>query len=170
MKTLSIRQPYASLICRGIKKVENRSWETKYRGKLLIHASGKPLAWPELSYFTRHFLKDYQKYYGSTSKGMPFYYSAYMTWIKELYHFYHLGNETSYIPPLDKIKKAAKIYGYAMSTQTIIGETELVDIIRNSKDVFAEPGCFHWVLENPVLYDKPIMDVMGKLQLWEYKI
>lgn len=39
MKALSIRQPWASLICRGTKDVENRTWKTKYRGKLLIHAS-----------------------------------------------------------------------------------------------------------------------------------
>lgn len=41
MKTLSVQQPWASLICSGIKDVENRSWATNYRGKLLIHASGK---------------------------------------------------------------------------------------------------------------------------------
>lgn len=39
MKTLSIRQPWASLICAGIKDVENRTWKTNYRGKLLIHSS-----------------------------------------------------------------------------------------------------------------------------------
>lgn len=39
MKCISIRQPWASLICAGIKNVENRSWQTKYRGKILIHAS-----------------------------------------------------------------------------------------------------------------------------------
>lgn len=39
MKTLSIRQPWASIICAGIKDVENRTWKTNYRGKLLIHSS-----------------------------------------------------------------------------------------------------------------------------------
>lgn len=39
MKTLSIRQPWADLIIRGIKDVENRTWTTTYRGPLLIHAS-----------------------------------------------------------------------------------------------------------------------------------
>ncbi len=41
MKTLSIQQPWASIIIAGIKDVENRTWDTKYRGKLLIHASSK---------------------------------------------------------------------------------------------------------------------------------
>ena len=39
MKVLSIRQPWASLIVYGYKKYEFRSWQTHYRGELLIHAS-----------------------------------------------------------------------------------------------------------------------------------
>lgn len=39
MKCISIRQPWAWLILHGQKDVENRSWNTKYRGPLLIHAS-----------------------------------------------------------------------------------------------------------------------------------
>ncbi|MDB6024022.1 MAG: hypothetical protein JWM68_245 [Verrucomicrobiales bacterium] len=38
MKTLSIRQPWASLIVAGLKDIENRTWETRFRGPLLIHA------------------------------------------------------------------------------------------------------------------------------------
>lgn len=39
MKILSIRQPWAYLITRGPKDIENRNWPTKYRGPVLIHAS-----------------------------------------------------------------------------------------------------------------------------------
>lgn len=42
MKTLSVRQPWATYIAEGLKKLEIRSWQTKYRGPLLISASGKP--------------------------------------------------------------------------------------------------------------------------------
>ena len=38
MKALTIKQPYASLIVNGYKEYEFRTWETNYRGKLLIHA------------------------------------------------------------------------------------------------------------------------------------
>ncbi len=38
MKALTICQPYAHLIVRGEKRVENRDWPTRYRGPLLIHA------------------------------------------------------------------------------------------------------------------------------------
>lgn len=38
MKAITIRQPWAELIVRGEKDVENRSWRTRHRGPLLIHA------------------------------------------------------------------------------------------------------------------------------------
>lgn len=44
MKALTICQPYAELIARGDKPIENRTWPTSYRGPLLIHA-GKSKAW-----------------------------------------------------------------------------------------------------------------------------
>src|SRR5215212_7218280 len=39
MKVLSLLQPWASLVVMGLKKIETRSWQTSYRGELLIHAS-----------------------------------------------------------------------------------------------------------------------------------
>ena len=44
MKALTICQPYAELIARGEKPIENRTWPTSYRGLLFIHA-GKSLDW-----------------------------------------------------------------------------------------------------------------------------
>jgi len=41
MKTLSIQQPYASLVINGDKEYETRSWSTNYRGPLAIHAGKK---------------------------------------------------------------------------------------------------------------------------------
>lgn len=39
MKALSIRQPWAWLIANGHKDIENRSWPTRFRGPVLVHAS-----------------------------------------------------------------------------------------------------------------------------------
>lgn len=44
MKALTICQPYPTLILRGDKRVENRTWATNYRGQLYLHA-GKSRAW-----------------------------------------------------------------------------------------------------------------------------
>ena len=51
MKTLSVKQPWASLIVHGYKDIENRKWKTSYRGRILIHASAKPVfgCWDALS-------------------------------------------------------------------------------------------------------------------------
>lgn len=38
MKALTLHQPWASLIALGVKTIETRSWSTKYRGPLAIHA------------------------------------------------------------------------------------------------------------------------------------
>ncbi len=41
MKCLSIRQPWAELICTGVKDIENRSRGIVYRGWVLVHAGLK---------------------------------------------------------------------------------------------------------------------------------
>ena len=39
MKALSIRQPWAWAIINAGKRIENRSWNCRYRGPILLHAS-----------------------------------------------------------------------------------------------------------------------------------
>ena len=38
MKVITIKQPWATLIAEGYKEYEFRTWRTKYRGEILIHA------------------------------------------------------------------------------------------------------------------------------------
>jgi ASCH domain len=38
MKALSVRQPWSWLIVQGFKDIENRTWQTNFRGTVLIHA------------------------------------------------------------------------------------------------------------------------------------
>jgi activating signal cointegrator 1 len=47
VKAITICQPFAHLILRGKKRVENRTWFTGYRGPLYIHA-GKSRDWLSL--------------------------------------------------------------------------------------------------------------------------
>jgi hypothetical protein len=39
MKALTLTQPWATLVAIGAKRIETRSWSTKYRGPLAIHAA-----------------------------------------------------------------------------------------------------------------------------------
>jgi hypothetical protein len=57
---LSIRQPYAWLIVRGIKPVENRTWRTNFRGRVLIHAG--------VTYPKREYADDFDCY---AAQGYP---------------------------------------------------------------------------------------------------
>jgi hypothetical protein len=40
VKALSIKREYAEAIMRGTKRIEYRTWKTKFRGLLVVHASG----------------------------------------------------------------------------------------------------------------------------------
>ncbi len=39
MKAISIRQPWAWMILHAGKDIENRSWPTRFRGRVLVHAA-----------------------------------------------------------------------------------------------------------------------------------
>lgn len=57
MKVLTIRQPWATLIMQKDKRFEFRSWQTKYRGDLLIHA-GKGIDREAMKRLTKYIPKD----------------------------------------------------------------------------------------------------------------
>ena len=56
MKALTLWQPWASLVAFEEKKIETRTWATKYRGPLAIHAAAKmPPGWLGASRFEGNF-------------------------------------------------------------------------------------------------------------------
>ncbi len=57
MKVITIKQPWATLIAKGYKEYEFRTWKTKYRGEILIHA-GKGIDKKALERF-KHLNLDY---------------------------------------------------------------------------------------------------------------
>jgi len=140
MKALSIKQPWASLITQGIKDIENRNWKTNFRGRIYIHASAKSAG--EFLYLLSN------KQLHNVVCDLPNYYS--------------FEEELNY--------------------SAIIGEVDIVDCVINHPSVWAEKtyyiesesGIFsdepiyNWVLANPVMYDKPILNVKGKLSFWNF--
>jgi len=119
MKTLSIKDPWAWLICSNIKDVENRSWKTNYRGRIYVHVPAKP---------------DIRYYY-----ALPHLYDKYEIMIP---------NSRKY--------------------SAIIGEVTIIDCIKDSDSIWAQDKCWHWLLKDAVGYDEPILNIKGKLGLWEY--
>lgn len=43
MRILTLKEPFATLICNKVKTIETRSWRTNYRGEIYIHAGIKKL-------------------------------------------------------------------------------------------------------------------------------
>lgn len=154
MKAVSVKQPWAQLICLGIKPIENRTWPTKFRGRVHIHASGKPVPFNGMDNgmrFTQDQLRDVFKLCPVKDGRYPDIMSKYLN-------------------------------------GAIIGEVDIVDCVLNHKSIWAEKSdepinfnslpfgeeddkprlIWNWVLENPILYDKPIENVKGKLSFWEF--
>lgn len=55
----------------------------------------------------------------------------------------------------------------------IIGSVIITDCVINHPSIWAEKAegqkpIYNWVLSDPVLYEKPIINVKGKLSLWEF--
>ena len=45
MRALSLTEPWATLVAIEAKRIETRSWQTGYRGELLIHAAKNYPGW-----------------------------------------------------------------------------------------------------------------------------
>lgn len=132
MKTLSIQQPWASLVCAGIKDVENRTWKAaKVPGRILIHASSKKVP--------KTFLNNISEEMESI-----------------------INNEIGFgnLAPLNELPTSA-IIGYVTVTGFEEGEVD---------SVWADnyPDVVKWKLEDAWLFDKPILNVKGKLNLFDY--
>jgi hypothetical protein len=69
MKVLSLLQPLATLVVMGVKKYEVRSWQTKHRGALLIHASAKKPSRRERLFFEE---ADYFRDYIDSMDHLPY--------------------------------------------------------------------------------------------------
>lgn len=142
MKTLSIKQPWASLIAHGIKDIENRTWKTKFRGRILIHVSSP-------TKFKVN-LKDEQ-----TKQAIPVLKNV----IEPGLPFGAIIGEVEIIAC---VMNHSSIWAEKTEGHTDINTKEFIPY-RNPKPIW------NWVLANPVLYDEPILNVKGKLSFWDYE-
>jgi hypothetical protein len=131
MKALSIRQPWAWLIIRGWKDVENRTWKTNYRGPLLIHTS-KHWDLKELEMANRivHPV--------SLSGNVEHYHLGYIIGIAELYDCVEHHDSIWFEGPYGFLLKNAKQFAIPMKYK---GQLGLFDI--NNKqihDFYKEQG------------------------------
>ena len=132
MKTLSIQQPWASMICAGIKDVENRTWKAAHvPGRILIHASSKKV--------TKNF-----------NETIP------ECWESQIANHQLFGNLPEY---------------QDMPTSAIIGYATVTEFAEETDSIWdGGTDIIKWKLEDAWLFDKPILNVKGKLNLFDYPL
>lgn len=145
MKVISLLQPWASLVVLGHKKIETRSWNTKYRGELLVHASKSPKSWQGLWHQEPFFslLKDYDV--------PPF------------------GAIIGKVNLIDVIESEHCKIGVSVGIGGI-GDNYLHWDFTQLELAFGDysPNRFGWLLSDPILFDKPI-PAKGQLGIWNWE-
>lgn len=151
MKVLSVKQPWAYLICSGIKDIENRTWKCPQNHigqRVLIHASGNSITFKQFCNYIEN-----------------------------------LDSENMELQKIVRENCFRKSWLHTLETSAIIGSVEIVDCLINHQSIWAEKShyevnlalhplrpIYNWVLANPVLFDKPIIGVRGKLCFWDYEL
>lgn len=154
VKVISLLQPWASLAAAGHKKIETRSWNTKYRGEIYIHASA---GWSRLQ--------------NELSCSDPFY--------NKLLELGFIGGKAAHKCglPLGAIIGKANLVDTIESDIVNHPKTSGISIKFNhwqfteQELAFGDysPGRYGWLLSDPVLFEKPI-PAKGKLGIWEFEM
>jgi ASCH domain. len=139
MKAISLMQPWASLVETGAKKIETRSWSTKYRGPLAIHASkGFPKLLRELC--------NTQPFKSALSK---------------------FGLYADNFLPLGKIVATCELVDCIKMTPEFIDLVESAKGLEIDFGIY-KVGRYAWILENVKPLENP-MPAKGALGLWEWE-
>jgi hypothetical protein len=165
MKVLSIRNPYAYLLAFGLRDVENRTWSTDYRGTVQIHASGDyTFRWPDADWLpvsVREVIQD------AIDRRLPYadlhrYAKGYEDMCRHAEAVLGIqeGVTDDFVDTLKNVDFSPFV------NSAIIGQFDLVDIVKDSASPWAEQGCYHWITENNIAYEQPELGVKGKLRLW----
>jgi len=149
MKTLSVKNPWAMWICSGIKDVENRTWKTNFRGRVLIHASTKM---DNIGQIVDEYLDD----------NMYYDVQCIQEKLKELAYNYKIKETNGAIIGSVEIIDCVINYNSPWAEQTPMSTLGDYELPTNDKVIY------NWVLKNPELFTIPIFNVKGKLNLWEY--
>lgn len=136
---LSVQQPWAWVVVRGLKEIENRSWSTNYRGRLFIHA-GKTVV-PHFDILVEEIVNMLDRQH--TNKQL----------IGEFLDWGFAAGSLSKTP------------GPELGFGAMVGEVDLVGWITRSDSLWHEDGLIGWQLEKAKAYKEPI-PYRGKQKLF----
>jgi hypothetical protein len=146
MKALTIIQPWATLIALNEKKFETRSWPTKYRGPIAIHAGKKidkeACEEPEIkAALARH---------GYTADSLP---TGGVVAITEMYECWSIGTDYQSGMPL--------LYNGKDGGDRIVG-------LKEDKFGYYSPGRYAWELSD-VKQLPELIPAKGQQGLWNWE-
>ena len=145
MKAITVKQPWASLIVEGIKDIENRTWPTKYRGKVLIHAAASSWSWDKFSSYIERIdceNLELQKIVRENSFSK--------NWLNNLSKGVIIGS----VDIVDCVINHSSVW--AEKSEMFL------------KSDIAYKHTYNWVLANPIKFHEPI-PAKGKLSFWEFE-
>lgn len=152
MKVISLLQPWATLVVIGAKKIETRSWNTKHRGPILIHASKKigkeqkelihsKIFWSKLKHLEELPLG---RIVGKVDiiKTAP----------------------TSYFNSFFRVKKFKELQAFTSGG--------VVDLNTKDEQAFGDfsSGRYGWLLKNPVAFTEHNFEIPGQLGIREFPV
>lgn len=145
-KAISVKQPWAYLLCANIKPIENRTWPLpeKHIGKrVYIHASGT------LKKFSIN-LTDEQMLasFGALAE-------------ESINGNFSFGAIIGYVEFSECVINHPSIWAEKTPDYVVGINPKIHDHITGRKIIY------NWVVANAVLFDKPILDVKGRLSFWD---
>lgn len=153
MKAITVKQPWATLIVKGIKNIENRTWKCpdKYIGeRILIHAAAKGWMWIDvLNYLS----------IGANSVLRTLGYDA--DWLNQL----PTGKIIGSVEIVDCVVNHPSIWA-EKSPLCGMGWENGIPSYLIGKDTNV---VYNWVLANPIEFETPIPS-KGKLSFWDFDV
>jgi hypothetical protein len=142
MKALTLTQPWASLVASGAKTIETRSWSTRYRGALAIHAAAR---WSRADI----------NYAFEVEEGRP------------PARLGDLDILRDWPMPLGKVI-AVVILSEVLPVEAL--EPDIADVITAREFAYGDysPGRFAWILDNVRPIEPPV-PAKGHLGLWDWR-
>lgn len=144
MKAITIKQPWATLIALGEKQFETRSWQTKHRGPIAIHA-GKSI---DKDACEDSWIKGVLAEHGVKSwKQLP----------------------TGVVLATVNLEECFKV-GATLCHASVLRAGELLKKINGLEVAFGDytEGRFAWELTNLQVLPEPV-PAKGQLSLWEWE-
>ena len=148
MKTITLTQPWATLVAIGAKKIETRSWYTAYRGPLAIHAAKGFPKWAKQ--FTAEpvcYEAVMRRRAGAAANWFPAYPTGAVIATCTLVDCMIAGSST-------KVGMIGKYAALLTPTELAFGDYD--------------EGRYAWILGNVECFEHPIQ-AKGALGLWEWR-